>query len=112
MCRDSSSDLVKDLAQTDSGHTYGLSPRCHRSCAFRCDVLLYSFVQFGYGHKCLRIGRGLRGGSRQLAQEHSLLRRLHEDKASVGEDSVGGRGGRGKLVGAWFCCCCCTNIHW
>ena len=38
-CRDSSSDLVKLFPHIEKEQRNGLSPLCHRRCAFRCDVL-------------------------------------------------------------------------
>ena len=50
--RCSSSDLVKDLLQNTQPHVKGRSPACHLRCAFKCDVLPYTFSQPGTWHKC------------------------------------------------------------
>lgn len=78
-CLCNSSDLVNLLPQNSQLQTNGLSPVCHLKCAFKCDVLPYTFPQPGMWQlwmffflKCTPAGPSL-SASWQLGQSQVAL---------------------------------------
>lgn len=95
-CLCNSSDLVKLFPQKSQLHTKGLSPECQRRCAFRWEVLPYTFPHPGMWQMCCFFfpGSSLELDDWQLGHRH-----LRQRLAVARGDLVW----RSAAIWVWYC---------